>query len=187
MIKTRVETEKILFEKENAYTVAPVKIKEQPKDTEIPTTTSVIRGYFPAIHLKDGFEIGCRWSKNEKWGWQLEVKTHAIVLPETSKGMIRFLSNLVKGVGKITATKIVNEFKEDTFKIIQNKPEKLATIKGISREKAEILSKGMDKVLGLEAVALLLTSKELSHTQAMEIYECLGYSAIYKVEKIHIA
>lgn len=184
MINIRFEVKKKVYRNNtNGYTVARVGIKKYPDGAKVPTAEPTIVGNFPAIHVRDEFEASGRWVDNGAYGLQFEINTCKMILPETSKGMIQFLSRMVEGIGKSTASRIVEEFKEDTFSALINNHEEIAKIKGIGKAKSEILSKNIKNLLGVEDVMCFLAPMGLNHSETFTTYEVFGYSAIGKVRK----
>lgn len=177
------EVEFIIFRDiQTGYTVARTKIKKHPKDVSIPSSSNVVSGNFPVIHVGDEFKAVGSWVSTAK-GCSFKVTTASLVLPETEKGMIDFLSKIVKGIGKKTAERIVEKFKEESFDVIMNRPEELKGIKRLGDKNIDKLHKQMLMYKDFEEVAMFLIPLGVSHTQAVLIYEKLGYSSISIIEK----
>ena len=95
-----------------------------------------------------------------------------------------FLSGgLIKGIGEVLAHRIVQEFHKDTFNIIENHPEELAKIKGISRPAAERIQQQFKEVSSIRGVVIELQKLGLTIREAMLAYEAYGQSAPYLIEK----
>ena len=78
------------------------------------------------------------WVMHPSFGRQFKAQRMQRTLPADAAGMLRFLAGgIVKGIREATATKIVEKFGSDTFNVIENEPERLAEIKGISKSKAK--------------------------------------------------
>ena len=92
----------------------------------------IIVGSLFDIREGDKIEIEGEETFHPKFGKQIRVNSFKNLLPDDNEGIIRFLSSgRIKGVGRKTAEKIVNEFGKETFNAIRNHPEKLSAIKGI--------------------------------------------------------
>src|SRR5215208_3102131 len=77
------------------------------------------------------------WQNNPKHGWQFQVLDYRTTLPATTQGMRRYLgSGLVKGIGPVTAGRIVDAFGEGTFEVIDASPERLTEVPGIGPVRA---------------------------------------------------
>ncbi len=110
-----------------------------------------------------------------KYKKQFRCVKFSIVLPDKIVGIKRFLtSGIIKGIGKISAEKIVEVFKEDSLKIIEKEPEKLLTIKGFSKKKVEkIATSYKENVVNCNAMMALMQSG-LSDTKASKIIHRFG-------------
>lgn len=177
------EVKKIIFrDSETGYTLANVNLISHPRDIEVPTAEPIIAGYFNAIHVKDEFKAIGKWVDTGVNGYRFNVKTSRLVFPETDKGMIEFIVRFAKGVGRVSAKRIVETFKEDTFNVIMNKPEELLKIKGITEKRAESIHKSISQCKDYEDVALFLIPLGFSHSDVVKIYEEFGYGAIDKIK-----
>ena len=97
-----------------------------------------IQGTLPYIAEGDGVTVYGRWVHNPKYGRQFSVERYERILPADVNAILRYLSSrVIKGIGPRTAKKIVDEFGEDTFDVMEHHPDWLAQIPGISRKKAE--------------------------------------------------
>ena len=130
--------EKIVYRnEENGYTVMSVNA-----DGEEITCV----GIFHYIGEGEYLELQGEYIEHPSYGEQLSVKEYEIIAPEDEISMIRYLgSGAIKGVKISTATKIVNRFKKDTFRIMEEEPERLAEIKGISLNKAKEIAMQMEE------------------------------------------
>ena len=141
--------EKIVFRNsENGYTVMSV----NSEDEEI---TCV--GIFHYIGEGEYLELKGEYIEHPSYGVQLSVSEYEIITPEDEIAMIRYLgSGAIKGVKVSTATKIVNRFKKDTFRIMEEEPERLAEIKGISLKKAMEISEQMEEKKDMRKAMIFL-------------------------------
>lgn len=82
-------------------------------------------------------ELDGEWKEN-RYGWQMQVSTFRTFLPKTREGIVGYLSSgLVKGLGSVTAERIVERFGEDTFRVMEQEPDRLLDIRGITPAKLE--------------------------------------------------
>lgn len=94
-------------------------------------------GNFHFIEEGELLEMEGEYTTHKLYGLQFSVKTSQVCEPEDLVSIERYLgSGAIKGVGAALAGRIVKKFKEDTFRIIEEEPERLAEIKGISERKA---------------------------------------------------
>lgn len=115
------------------------------------------------------------------YGEQIRVEEFAFAVPSDVVGIERYLgSGAIKGLGPALAKRIVKAFKEDTFRIMEEEPERLAEIKGISERKAmEIAGQVIDKREGRKAM-LFLQKYGISWNLGMKIYDRYG-SGLYRI------
>lgn len=115
------------------------------------------------------------------YGEQFKITSFQITPPEDRESMERYLgSGAVKGIGAALALRIVKKFGEDTFRIIEEEPERLAEIKGISERKAREISMQMEEKKDMREAMVYLTKFGISNTLAVKIYETYG-SGLYSV------
>lgn len=121
------------------------------------------------------------YTEHSLYGRQFSVKSYEITPPEDTESIIRYLgSGAIKGIGDALARRIVREFGEDTFRIIEEDPLRLAEIKGISERKArEIAVQFVDKQ-EMRKVMVFLQQYGISNSLTMKIYEKYG-SRVYDV------
>ena len=109
------------------------------------------------------------------YGEQFKIQSFQVTPPEDKESMERYLgSGAVKGIGPALAARIVKKFGEDTFRIIEEEPERLAEIKGISERKAREISMQMEKKKELREAMVYLTKFGINNTLAVKIYETYG-------------
>ena len=141
----------ILFENEsNGYKILRI-LDNESQDEQ------VLVGYMPFVNVGDTLRATGQWTNHSKFGMRFNVSSFEKKLPE-SKDAIKFFlgSGIIKGIREAMASRIVEEFGEDTLNIIQNTPEKLAKIHGISKKKAIEISKLVNENLGLRKITLFL-------------------------------
>ena len=104
-------------------------------------------GIFSAIAEGENIEAQGEYTEHPTYGQQFKVTSFEEKAPEDEEAIERYLgSGAIKGIGLAMAARIVRRFKEDTFRIIEEEPERLAEIKGISNRKAmEIASQVNEK------------------------------------------
>lgn len=181
-INITFEVKNIIFrDAKTGYTLANVNLILHPKDVEIPTAEPIVSGYFNAIHVKDELKAMGKWVDTGVNGYRFEIETSQLIFPETDKGMIEFIVRFANGVGKVSARKIVEAFKENTFNVIINNPEKLLEIKGITKKRAESVHMSISQYKDYEEVALFLVPLGFSHTDTVLIYDEFGYGAIDRI------
>lgn len=121
--------------------------------------------------------------EHPSYGVQFKLSSYRIVVPEDGAGMERYLgSGAVKGVGPALASRIVKKFGDDTFRIIEEEPERLTEIRGISERKAREIAVQMEEKRELRDAVIYLQNYGISNTLAVKIYETYG-TGLYGIMK----
>ena len=138
-------------------------------------------GNFNYITEGELLEITGEYVTHSVYGNQLKVMSHVVKEPEDLVSIERYLgSGAVKGIGAALAGRIVRKFKEDTFRIIEEEPERLAEIKGISERKAREISSQLEDKKDLRKAMIYLQKYGISAKLAAKIYNHYGMR-VYKV------
>lgn len=157
---------------ENGYTVFHL----ENEDGEL---TCV--GSFNFISEGERMELTGEYVNHSVYGSQLKVISSRVKEPEDLVSIERYLgSGAIKGIGPALAGKIVGKFKEDTFRIIDEEPERLAEIKGISERKAREIAEQVDSKKDLRKAMLYLQKYGISTKLAAKIYKYYG-TRVYNV------
>lgn len=132
-------------------------------------------GKFPQVHEGLSVELEGQTSTNSKYGEQFSVQEVKVLQPSSSLAIERYLSSgIIRGVGPVTAKKIVDKFKSDTLAIIELNPMRLAEIKGISKDKAFEIGNAYAECRVMQEAIMFLQSHSISTNLALKIF------AIYK-------
>ena len=165
--------EHIVFRnEENGYTVFHL-------ETEDGEMTCV--GTFSSIHAGERLEIEGDIIHHNVYGNQLKVNRFKVREPEDLISIQRYLgSGAIKGVGVALASRIVEKFKEDTFRIVEEEPERLAEIKGISERGAREIAQQVFEKRELRNAMIYLQRFGITTTLSAKIYKHYG-EKIYQV------
>lgn len=156
---------------ENGYTVFELKSEED--------VTCV--GSFPALDEGELLELAGEYTEHAVYGSQFKVSSFRVASPEDAVGMERYLgSGAIKGIGASLAARIVKRFGKDTFRIVEEEPERLAEIKGISERKARDIASQMAEKREMREAMIYLQRYGISNTLAVRIYETYG-SSLYGI------
>ena len=137
-----------------------------------------IVGTLPMIAEGDCVAVWGRWIHNPKYGDQFRVEQYERELPADVASIRRYLaSGAVRGVGAKTADRIVAEFGEDTFDVMENHPEWLATVKGISAKRAEEIGEDFRAKAGIRS-AMLFFRDFFGAALTVRIYKHFGTRAV---------
>lgn len=165
---TVVET--IFRNDENGYTVALLESKN-----ELITVT----GIFSTDVTGENIEVYGKKVKHPKYGEQFQVDVYNSILPTGLEQIENYLSSgLIKGIGKFTAKKIVDAFKENSFDIIQNNPLKLTEIEGIGEKKAAMIAKSFAEQADIKEIMMFLQSSNISTNYSIKIFKEYGKNTI---------
>lgn len=139
-------------------------------------------GTLPYVHVGEQLTLQGSYVVHPTYGPQFKAQVCERSLPASAAEILRYLSSgAVKGVGPVTAAAIVEKFGEDTLKILKNEPGRLATIRGISMQKAEKISEEYKNQFGVREVMLKLASYGITAAEAMRIYKKLGAGSVEQV------
>lgn len=143
----------------------------------------VLAGTMPYLVQGDTVKARGKWIVHPVYGKQIKVESYEKKLPVGKNQILRYLSSgAVKGIGLKTAMKIVDKFGEDSFEALEKHPEWVAEINGISRKKAQEISKNFCEVTGARNV-MIAFKDYLSDAQSMNVYKKWGGSAIDRVRE----
>ena len=167
--------EKISFRNEdNGYTVC--RITSKNKEYEGVAITLV--GIMPMIKVGEIISAEGKWGFHRQYGRQFEVEYFEKQYPTDSAAILQYLSSkTVKGIGPATAAKIVGKFGENTFDVIENHPEQLAVINGISESKAREIAESFRQQKEFRAI-MMFCRDMLGPSTAMKIHKHWGGRAI---------
>ena len=159
---------------ENGYTVLNLVSKEE----EI---TCV--GIFSAIAEGENIEAVGDYTDHPTYGTQFKVTSFEEKAPEDEEAIERYLgSGAIKGIGLAMAARIVRRFKEDTFRIIEEEPERLAEVKGISERKAMEIANQVNEKRDLRQAMIFLQQYGITMNLAVKIYNKYG-QGVYGILK----
>jgi len=158
---------------ENGYTVCEI------EDTQgYPVT---LTGIIPYLTEGDKITAHGQWTNHPTYGRQFKVEMYDKTLPAEQGDMLRYLaSGAVKGIGPKTAQKIVEMFGTDSFNVIENHPDWLADIPGITTKKAASISENFKAISGARHVMMFCRDFFTPQT-AMKIYKRWGGSAVDRI------
>ncbi|MCD8156371.1 MAG: ATP-dependent RecD-like DNA helicase [Clostridiales bacterium] len=132
-------------------------------------------GVFHMISEGECVEMEGEYTIHPSYGIQLKVSSYRVKAPEDAVSMERYLgSGAIRGIGAALAARIVRRFGEDTFRVIEEEPERLAEVKGISERKAREISDQMEEKKELRQVMMFLQNYGISLTLAVKIYQTYG-------------
>jgi exodeoxyribonuclease V alpha subunit len=170
--------ESIVFRnEENHYTVARFRLNDNGRLFRDDLTTIV--GTLPGVHVGELLTVEGEWEKDPRYGRQLHITSFVQRLPASKEGITRYLgSGLIKGIGPKKAERIVAFFGEQTLAIIEQQPDRLSEVKGISAKDREQIIQSWIEQNEVKELHLFLQSHEVSMNLATRIYKHYGQGSI---------
>lgn len=158
---------------ENGYTVCEI-------EDSLGEPVTVV-GIIPYLSEGDKITAYGTWTNHPTYGRQFKVDSYEKTLPAEEGDILRYLgSGAVKGIGPKTAQKIVEQFGTDSFSVIENHPEWLSEIPGITKKKAEAISENFKSISGARSVMMFCRDYFTPQT-AMKIYQRWGGAAVDRI------
>lgn len=160
--------------KDNGYTV----LNLLTQDDEV---TCV--GFFKTMDQGETIEAQGEYTQHQIYGKQFKISQYKVLPPSDEISMERYLSSgAVKGVGEALAKRIIKAFGADTYRIMEEEPERLAEVKGISLRKAREIAASLYEKRDARDAMTFLQGYGISNTLALRIYETYGMG-LYGVMK----
>ncbi len=176
LLELRGSIEQVIYANaENGYAVCDL----GTQDNDLVT----IQGTMPYIAEGDSVTVYGRWIHSPKYGRQFSVERYERNLPADANSILRYLSSrAIKGIGPKTAEKIVDMFGEDTFDVIENHPDWLAQVQGISHKKALEISEDFREKSGIRS-AMLFFREYFGAALTVRIYKKWGSAAVDRAKE----
>ncbi len=147
---------------DNGYTVLALNCEEGE---------TILVGMMKGISQGESIRAQGEFTEHPTYGNQFKVNSYSLLVPEDAAGMERYLaSGAIKGIGAALAARIVKKFGTDTFRIMEEEPERLSEIKGISERMAWSISEQIEEKKGMREAFIYLQKYGISNTLAVKIY-----------------
>ena len=162
-----VYVERVIFQnEENGYCVLMTRLD----DEEI-----IVVGTFYGDMQGQMLRVTGETDYHQSYGEQFKVQEYEVIEPSDEESVRRYLSSgAVKGIGEALAGRIIKKFGRDTLRIMEEEPERLAEIKGISMRKAQEISVSFSEKRDLRSAMLFLQKYGITNKLAVKIYETYG-------------
>lgn len=155
----------IFRNEENGYTV--MVLKETKEEEEL---TCV--GSFPSVTQGASIEASGVYTHHPVYGKQFQISSFVEKMPEDTEAMERYLgSGAIKGIGAALAARIVRKFGADTIRIVEEEPERLAEVKGISEKKAREIAGQVTQKTEMRKAMIFLQKYGISLNLGAKIYQ----------------
>ncbi len=160
----------IYSNEDNGYSICDMAVS----DDEIITVVGIL----PMVSAGDNLVVYGKWIHNPRYGRQFSVSQYERLMPADTASVLRYLaSGAIKGIGPKTAQRIVEKFGDDTFDVIENHPDWLAEVKGISRKSAVEISERFKEQSGMRS-ALMFFRNYFGATLTVKIYKKWGSASV---------
>ncbi len=135
-------------------------------------------GIMPFVGAGEQLHVVGAWAESPSYGTQFRAQAVERQEPENAAAMLKYLSSgAVKGVGPAIAKKIVDAFGENTVKVMENEPERIAEIKGITQAKALRIAEEFRRVGGIRETMLKLSGLGITPEEAVRVWKAFGAEA----------
>lgn len=152
--------------KDNGYAVLSMNVDDEEE---------ICVGIFRGVDNGENLEITGEYVEHPSYGYQFKANSFKVVEPDDLLSMERYLgSGAIKGVGEALAKRIVKRFGKDTFRVIEEEPERLVEVKGISERIAQQITDQMIEKREIREAFLFLQKYGITNTLAVKIYEKYG-------------
>ncbi len=139
-------------------------------------------GSFANIQAGQTLQLQGTWTEHPQYGSQFQVVSYKETKPATLTGIEKYLgSGLIKGVGPVTAKRIVKHFGLETLEIIENQIERLSEVTGIAQKRIAMIQRTWAEQKSIKEVMIFLQGHGVSTTYAVKIYKQYGEEAIATV------
>lgn len=168
--------EDIIFQNAvNGYTVMDF-------STETELFTAV--GVMPSLAAGETVTLTGSFTIHPSFGRQFKVEAFSRCMPETADQIFKYLSSgVIHGIGPRKAASIISRFGADTLNVIENEPEKLSQIKGISIDLAKAVSEEFKKQYAVRTVMLELEKYGFTPSECIRIYKAFGINAVIQIKE----
>lgn len=151
---------------ENGFTIVVLDVEGEPV---------IATGIFPPVIEGQTVELSGSYVVHKRYGRQFKVDKCSVCKPSGVDGIVRYLgSGLIPGIGPVLALRIVSLFGEKTFEVIEKTPQRLAEVKGISKQRAVDIATAYGEIKSMQDAIMTLQSFDIPLGTAMRIYKVYG-------------
>lgn len=156
----------------NGYSVIQLKIPSQSEQL-------TVVGTFEEVGVGANVMVRGVFSEHKKYGRQLTARSISVTTPSTKEGIERYLSSgVIKGLGKKTAKRLVDEFGESTMDVLYQDPDRIANVSGIGRHRAQIIAESLADRKEVREIMRFLIEHNVSTNLSERIYDAYGSKAV---------
>ncbi len=141
-------------------------------------------GILPAIEAGEYLQLTGEWGEHPRFGRQFVMKSYEHKLPADTDSVFRYLaSGAIKGIGPATASSIVARFGADTLRVMEEEPERLVEVRGITAARAQKIAQAYREQFGLREVILAFAAYGLTQSEALRCWKRWGAATVDTVRK----
>lgn len=168
--------EQVIFKNEkNGYAIIEINNGEE-------LVTAV--GTMPLVSAGEEVRVVGNWINNPNYGTQFKAEGFERSKPSTAAAMLKYLSSgAIRGIGPGTAGKIVDMFGMNALQVLEEEPQRLCAIKGITKSKAQKMSDEFKKIHGIKEIMLYLSSFGISPEEAVRVWKLYGPQSAERVQE----
>ncbi len=164
------------YNEENGYSVIRLNVEDR-------SDLVTVVGNLPEVQPGESLRLEGRWTKHPKYGRQFKAEWCEQVLPATVEGIKAYLgSGMIKGVGPVTAKRIVQRFGTETLNILDQEPDRLREALGVGPKRAASVAQAWEEQMQIRQVMMFLQSHGVSTNLAVKIYKTYGDDALQVVQ-----
>ncbi|NKB68792.1 MAG: ATP-dependent RecD-like DNA helicase [Candidatus Latescibacteria bacterium] len=161
---------------ENGYTIA--RLVPEGRKQKI-----TVVGLLADLKEGESLELQGAWMEHPQYGRQLKIEDYRQVYPSTLEGIQKYLgSGLIKGVGPMSARRIVEHFGEETLEVIDSNPQRLEEVPKLGRNRVDLIARAWEEQRRIKDVMIFLQSHGVSTGFAVKIFKEYGQEAITRVQ-----
>jgi exodeoxyribonuclease V alpha subunit len=165
------------YNEENGYSVVRLDVRGQ-------RDLVTIVGNLPEVQPGESLQLEGVWATHQQYGRQFKVEHCEQVLPATIEGIKKYLgSGLVRGVGPVTAARIVQRFGADTLRVLDEEPRRLREALGVGKKRAAAIAQAWEEQKHIREVMVFLGSHGVTTGLAVKIYKTYGDDALTVVQE----
>ncbi len=170
--------ERVTFHSEDSgFCVLRVQVKGQREPVTVVGST---------IAVQAGEFIECTgiWINNKQYGLQFKTDTIKVILPTTIEGMHKYLaSGMIKGIGEGFAKRLINQFGEHVFSVIENEPHRLSEVPGLGKARQSSIVQAWADQRVIREIMVFLQSYGVGTSRAVRIFKMYGQKSIERVKE----
>ena len=184
MLSIQGTVERITYRNEDSlYTVARVNCEGRGPTGRGRQIVTVV-GAFPFMTVGETLLMKGEWTSHPEYGRQFKVESYESIVPATVRGIEKYLgSGLIKGIGPVTAKKLVTRFGAKTLDVIEHEPGRLTEVEGIGQKKADLITRAFQDQREIRRVMVFLADHGVTPGLAIKIFRHYGDASIQAVRE----